>query len=105
MLEEKTYTSVKIERETNSIIVEGGPRALQAFEASLKSLSKEIRRYEIALPVMERLLRDGGERIKELSHKIRGYVHVNTEQFALCLYGFPSDCENDEVRVRRNCNA
>lgn len=105
LLEGKTYTSVKIERETDWIVVEGGPQAIKSFEAGLNSISKEIQRFEIALPVMERLLRNGGERIKELSHKIRGYVHVDTQKFALCLYGFPDDCENDKVGVRQHRDA
>ena len=99
MLEEKTYTSVKIERDTNSIVVEGGPQALKSFETSLNTLLKEIWRFEISMSVMERLLRDGGERIKELSQKIRGYVHVDKENLTLCLYGFPSDYKKDEVRA------
>lgn len=105
MLEGKTYTSVKIERETDWIVVEGGPQAIKSFEAGLKSISKEIQRFEITVPVMERLLRNGGEQIKELSHKIRGYVHVDTQKFALCLYGFPEDCENDKVGVEQHRKA
>lgn len=97
LLEEQTYTSVRIERETNSIIAEGGSQALKSFQSSLDSLFKETRKFTIALPVMERLLRDGGKRILELSQKIHGYVHVDTEKFALCLYGFPNDSERDEV--------
>ena len=105
MLEGKTYTSVKIERETDRIVVEGGPQAIKSFEAGLKSISKEIQRFEITVPVMERLLRNGGEQIKELSHKIRGYVHVDTQKFALCLYGFPDDGENDDVGLQQHCDA
>lgn len=96
---------MKIERETDWIVVEGGPQAIKSFEAGLKSISKEIQRFEITVPVMERLLRNGGEQIKELSHKIRGYVHVDTQKFALCLYGFPEDCENDKVGVEQHRKA